>query len=264
VARVLELEGYQEAGGYMYKEIEHTRQVGYVDEQGEKRSMEIAGKWICTYSGIRAEKDRRDRERLIQKAMEIVERGKKSVVEHKTGHRRYIQKEFKEGDGSYQLKLDEAKIEADARYDGYYVIETSHLDIHPIDVLEIYHNLWKVEESFRVMKSTMQVRPIFHWTPRRIEGHFVMSFIAFLLGRELEIRLKKNRKTSGEISMERIKEAINTLEVSEIEVEGERLFLKGKHDMLAGKIWDVLRIEQLGRVSSLEEIRAWYSRYTVG
>ncbi len=60
-------------------------------------------------------------------------------------------------------------------------------------MLDAYHTLWKIEESFRVMKSTLEVRPVFHWTEPRIKGQFVVRFLAFLLERTPEFHLKKPR-----------------------------------------------------------------------
>lgn len=96
----------------------------------------------------------------------------------------------------------------------------------PDDILTAYHMLWKIEESFRIMKSTLEVRPIFHWTPRRIKGHFVICFLAFLLERKLEKQLHKNNIEDA--STERIREAINRMEFAEVELKGESFYIKTK------------------------------------
>ena len=90
-----------------------------------------------------------------------------------------------------------------------------------------------------------------------------MSFIAFLLERELEARLKRNKKTKEEISVEKIKEALNSMEISEVKVEGEKVFLKSKHNSLASKIFAVLKINNLKNVSSPEDIQSWYSQFII-
>jgi transposase len=118
-------------------------------------------------------------------------------------------------------------------------------------VIEVYHQLWKIEESFRVLKSTMRARPIFHWTPKRIKGHFVPCFMAFVLERALENKLQANKIAA---SPDTIKEAIQSLEVSEILLRGEQYYLKSKQLPLAGKILNVLRIKHLSNISSKEEL----------
>ena len=89
------------------------------------------------------------------------------------------------------------------------------------------------------MKSHFEAGPIYRWTPRRIKGHLVLCFIAFLLERTLEIELKK----SGiEYSVEKIREAINSLEFSEVEIEGERFRIRSKVEGLSNDILRVLKI----------------------
>jgi transposase len=102
-----------------------------------------------------------------------------------------------------------------------------------------------------VLKSTMRSRPIFHWTPKRIKGHFVACFMAFVLARALENKLKANKIAA---SPETIREAIQSLEVSEIRLRGERYYLKAKQLPLASKILNVLRINHLRNILSKEEI----------
>src|SRR5690606_12012721 len=116
-------------------------------------------------------------------------------------------------------------IAADEKFDGYYAIQTSLLDLKAEKVLEAYHTLWKIEESFRIMKSTLEVRPIFHWTERRIKGHFVVCFLAFLLERTLEYKLKTNGIM---MSPNKIREALNSMMFTEVEINGQLYLIKMK------------------------------------
>ncbi len=255
---VLDREGYERIGDeYEYKEINYTNVIKNGDFQGYAMSERL----IATYSMSRAQKDFYDRERLIRKAKTEIKKGK-SALEEKKGHKKYIKK-VSQGEADYQLVLDEERIRQEERFDGFYVIQTSDFDLSVDEVIDAYHNLWRVEESFRIMKSTMQVRPIFHWTQKRVEGHFVMCFIAFLLCRELELRLRKNKKTQDmDLSVEKIQDALNSLQVSEIKIEDKPYFLKGKHKELASKILAIMKIPQLKHLSSLDEITAWYSEFS--
>ena len=109
----------------------------------------------------------------------------------------------------------------------------------PEEIISAYHNLWRIEESFKIMKSTLEVRPVFHWTEPRIKGHFVVCFLAFLLERTLEFRLKENQEAA---SPEKIREALNSISFSEFEVDGEAYFLKNKGPQLSNKILRLFRI----------------------
>jgi len=221
--------------------------VSYRDKQGSMHHL--TDNLIITWSSERAQRDGKDRERQIDKAQKMID--KRHKVGAKKGYQRYI---ATEGENKV-VGLDEARIAEDAWWDGYYGIQTSETNLDATAVIEAYHQLWKIEESFRVLKSTMRTRPIFHWTPKRIKGHFVACFMAFVLERALENKLKANKIAA---SPETIKEAIQSLEVSEIQLRGERYYLKAKQLPLASKILNVLRIKHLRNISSKEEIAAQF------
>ena len=200
---------------------------------------------IITWSAERAQRDHKERERQVDKAQKMIDKHNKLGT--KKGYQRYI---ATEGENKV-VGLDEDRITEDALWDGYYGIQTSETNLDATAVIEAYHQLWKIEESFRVLKSTMRTRPIFHWTPKRIKGHFVACFMAFVLERALENKLKANKIDA---SPETIKEAIQSMEVSEILLRGERYYLKAKHLPLASKILNVLRIKHLKNISSKEDL----------
>ena len=183
--QVIDFEGYKSDGetGLKYKGLSHETVVKYINEKGEKITKRYNDRMNCTWSASRARKDKSDRERLIKKAQKYIEDN--SSITRKTGARRYILTSGKEK----ITGVDREKINEDEQYDGFYVIQTSDVTRKPEEIYKAYHGLWKIEESFRVMKSTMKTRPIFHWTPKRIKGHFVVCFMAFLLERELELIL---------------------------------------------------------------------------
>ena len=90
------------------------------------------------------------------------------------------------------------------------------------------------------MKSTLEVRPIFHWTESRIKGHFVICFLAFLLERTLEFKLKN---TDIHASPQKIRDALNSMQFAEIELHGNTFMVKTKSDELVSKILRQLRIQ---------------------
>ena len=142
------------------------------------------------------------------------------------------------------------KIKEQQRYDGFYAITTSKLDLDPIEVIQNYRNLYKIENSFRVLKSTFNTRPIFHYKEQRIEAHFIVCFIAFMIERDLEYT----------ITPQRIKEALNSLELSKIKVDNKTLFMKSNHSngqdklKFAKEIMRFLHIKQLKNISTREEL----------
>ena len=114
--------------------------------------------------------------------------------------------------------------------------------------------LYRIEDSFRVLKSTMKSRPVYHWTEQRIKGHFMMCFIGFLLERELENKMKDEQL---QMSPGSIKNALYSMQLSEIEIENEKLLFKGKNDTLGSKIFAKYRIKLPKNLSTKEEINEY-------
>lgn len=100
--------------------------------------------------------------------------------------------------------IDEEKIKEESKYDGYFCIITSELEYDHNKILEIYGNLWKIEESFRITKSDLEVRPIYVSNESRINGHFLICYVALLIIRMLQLRMNNS------LSVERIVRALNT------------------------------------------------------
>ena len=231
---------------FRYKVIDYINR--YKDEGGEVK--ELKEKMVITYSKKRALKDKADRERLVEKAKELLKEPARIRASNRRGSKRFI---LEKGEKE-EYCLNEEAIAADEKFDGYYAIQTSLLDLKAEKVLEAYHTLWKIEESFRIMKSTLEVRPIFHWTERRIKGHFVVCFLAFLLERTLEYKLKMNRIM---MSPNKIREALNSMMFTEVEINGQLYLIKMKLSEGATKILRVLRIASPKNILSIEEAKAF-------
>jgi transposase len=214
----------------------------------ENQVHTLPEKLIVTYSDIRAQKDKADRERFIEKAKLLLKDKARIKAQAKRGGKKYL-KEVTESSSDWAL--DEAAILKDARFDGYYAVQTSEENLSPQEVLEIYHDLWKIEESFRVMKSTLEVRPVFHWTEPRIKGHFVLCFLAFLMERTLEFKLNEAGLPS---SPEQIREALNSLNYVEVTVQEKKFLIKTKALSLAHDIWRLLRLRPPKNVTPSEEM----------
>ncbi len=245
---------------YSYKVIDYENKITYYEDEDrkEKKTMILKEKMVCTYSSKRALKDSRDRMRAIEKAKKIIEGQNHNQLKEKRGYKKYITIDAKkETTENAFLKLDEKRIERESRFDGYSAIEYSKEDLSAEEVIEQYHNLYKIEESFRVLKSTMHTRPIYLRSKEHIEGHFVICFFAFLLERELELRL---RKRNIEFSSETIKRALNSVEFSEVEIEKEIYYLKGKQDKLASDIFSLLRIKQPRNLLLKEEVKEYINQ----
>ena len=89
------------------------------------------------------------------------------------------------------LYLDEEKIKEEARLDGYYAIVTSELELDDLEVIRLYHDLWKIEETFKISKAELRTRPVHVSLEAHIEAHFLTCFVALVLVRALELKLNQ-------------------------------------------------------------------------
>lgn len=237
-----------------YKVMTHENV--FKGESGEKHTLQE--NMVVTYSPKRAKKDMSDRERMVAKAEKLLEEPGLIASTNKRGGRKYIDQTNKDTDKdkekpAYNLAID--KIEKDAKFDGYYAIQTSEKTMSATEVLDAYHTLWKIEESFRIMKSTLEIRPIYHSSPERIKGHFVVCFLAFLLERKMELLLKDNiEENDGKTSPQRIQEALNTLHMVAVSTsQGEKL-IKVRPHPLASKIFNRIGINMPNYINTKEEL----------
>jgi len=228
---------------FKYKIIDYVNTVR--DENN--KPVNLKEKLLVTYSKERAEKDREDRLRLIDKGLKLLSNPSTINGSLKRGGRKYLKETNK-----MKWELDTDAISKDEMFDGYYAIEVSRTDMDVEDILSAYHNLWKIEESFRIMKSTLEVRPVFHWTEKRIKGHFVVCFLSFLLERTLELMLKENNINA---SPERIKEALNSLNITLFEIDKKKYYLKIKGTDLGNRILRLQHNNPLKNMGLYEELK---------
>ena len=157
-------------------------------------------KLIVTYSPTRAKKDKYDREKSVQRLLKKMEKSTNplSLISN-YGYKKYIQANKP---GSFSL--NEAKLKEEARWDGLHGIITNSIETSPADAIQHYHGLWQIEECFRLSKHDLRIRPIFHWTPRRIKAHIAICFMALTCMRHLYNRVAKGyaRLSPEKIRME--------------------------------------------------------------
>lgn len=147
---------------------------------------------IATYSPSRAHKDREDRNRLLAKLRKKIDNSsKEAAIKNVISNGGY--KKFTTVKAGSLITINEEAIQADALWDGFHGIAVANsAKLSPEAALSRYRDLWHVEEAFRVAKSTLKTRPIFHWVPHRIETHMLLCFINLFLERFLELLLRKN------------------------------------------------------------------------
>lgn len=97
------------------------------------------------------------------------------------------------------MEMNEEKIENDKKLAGYNMIVTSEINMADSEIYAAYHNLWRIEESFKIMKSQLDARPVFLQKENTIIGHFLICYLSVLLVRLLQIKALKNKYGTEEI-----------------------------------------------------------------
>jgi transposase len=193
---------------------------------------------IVSHSNKRAEKDRKDREKSIEKLRQKLEKSKKpeSLISN-YGYKKYLTVE-----GDVQVRVNEEKMEKESLWDGLHGIITNirEKDMNAEEALSQYHGLWQVEESFRITKHDLKVRPVFHWSAKRIKAHIAICFVAFSLIRFLQYRIKQ--KTGECFSTERTREELYRIQESILihTIDNNRYVVPSKPSQDALKIYDAM------------------------
>lgn len=140
---------------------------------------------LVGYTDDRARKDAYNREKGLRRLEKAYRRG--TLTKENINRRGY--NKFLTMEGDVKVSIDYDKLETDAKWDGLkgYLTNT---DIPASQVYAAYHNLWHVEQAFRISKSKIEIRPMFHFTRRRIEAHICICFVALKVYKELERLLK--------------------------------------------------------------------------
>jgi len=207
-ARVFDKNGYIENadGSYRYKMFEE--EYDGLDAEGNK--VKRRRKVLIYWSRAAAARTRRKREEKLNKAERAVHNG---VYGIKRGHDKYLKEQvvvkktgecFEDPEIKKVKSVDMAKAEADAMYDGYDCIITSELQYDEAQIRAAYGGLWRIEQSFRIMKTDLYARPVFVRTKEHVRAHFLICFTALLIVRIIQHRMGKNA-----LSTERIATALN-------------------------------------------------------
>jgi transposase len=139
---------------------------------------------IVAYSDKRARKDARNRQRGLAKLRKLVGSGRLSKeCLNNRGYNKFLKLT-----GEVLVEIDESKVEHAARWDGLkgYLTNTN---LPPKGIIENYGQLWQVEKAFRISKTDLRIRPMYHRRRRRIEAHVLVAFTAYTIYKELERRL---------------------------------------------------------------------------
>lgn len=192
---VLSNKGYRvlSSDGFKIKSRVVPTNIWVEDINGRKKQVPIEQKQVVFYNPDYAKRAKFEREKAINKARKLIKNAKNGKI-HKNGSYKYIYSMplDKETGEVFELSehhlIDTDKVAKEEKFDGYYAIITSELDMPDEEILEAYKSLWKIEETFKITKSELRTRPVHVYIENHIEGHFLTCFISLLLLRLLEFK----------------------------------------------------------------------------
>ena len=167
-----------------------------VTREGKRYTRTVKEKRLVTYNPSLAAKKKYEINKLIQKALALTASQAKKKEYGEAG--KYVL--FTDDQGkTASVTMNTKAIEQDYALAGYNLLVTSEVDMQPLDIYQTYHNLWRMEESFRIMKSDLDARPVYLQKRESIQGHFLICYITVLLERLLQFQLLNNQHSSSEI-----------------------------------------------------------------
>ena len=180
------------------------------------KEVELDGKrYILCHNPERELEDARRRAEIVAELEKELVHGGLPKLAKKKGYGRYLKIE-----GRGKASINWKRVKQDARCDGKYLLRTA-TNLSPEEVALAYKELWRVEHAFRKLKSGLEVRPVYHWTPARVRGHIGVCFLTLVMESAL-IRLL--RAHGCKESLTKVMEAVQEVKAVKVELNGD-LFL---------------------------------------
>lgn len=164
-------------------------------------AFSVTEKRVVSYNPALAKKQKAEIMKMADKAANYTTY-KKMAREDLGDSAKYVRITSKDKNGkkiSPLVQIDQDKIDEDLKYAGYNLLVTSELDMDPLQIYHTYHDLWKIEESFRITKSFLDARPVYVQKKETIYGHFLICYLSLFLLRVLEIKIFKNQVNSYDL-----------------------------------------------------------------
>ena len=252
---VLDQSEYRAIGreGFKIKSRVYPREIYVSTLEGKKKKISVNEKHIVFYSPDYAKKAKADREVVLAKARKLMSSPAAYAKATSYGAAKYVKDlTFSPSSGElvadakHILVTDEDVLAEEEKYDGYYAIVTSELDKDDEKILEIYRGLWKIEDSFRVTKSEIETRPVYVSLHDHIEAHFLICFVALVLIRIVEKKLK------GKHPVPKILESLRRSSCSLLE---ENMYLFDYYDQVLSDIGNIMDIDFSRKYRTAGEIK---------
>lgn len=187
---------------YRIKDCVDDFNYNYTDKDGHRKTLKLTEKRVVTFNPKLAEKQTLEINRQVEKAKKLRAcEAKKSEYGDSSKYVTFIptDKKGEKTSGKVKVEINEKAIENAKKLAGYNMIVTSEIRMTASGIYAAYHNLWRIEESFRIMKSQLDARPVFMQKQETITGHFLICYLSVLLTRLFQIHVLKDGYGTEEI-----------------------------------------------------------------
>lgn len=167
-----------------------------IEHEGKKCIVKLHEKRLLTYNPSLASKKRYEINRMVEKAKALTASQAKRTEYGEAG--KYVNFTDKKGNKA-SVSINQEAIDNDLRFAGYNLLVTSETEMKDADIYHTYHNLWRIEESFKIMKSDLDARPVFLKREDTIKGHFLICYLTVLLERIFQFKILGNEYSTSDI-----------------------------------------------------------------
>lgn len=259
-AYVLDEKGYtngevkvvDEDADFKVKDRITYRDINVTMDDGRVQKKTVYEKQVVFWSRKYYIKARAERAEMLAKAEALIAKPSKFNKATSFGAAAYVNNleyDKKTGeilDTGKALSLDISKIAEEEKYDGYYSIVTSELNMPVADIIDTYRGLWEIEETFKITKSDLETRPVFVRDFEHINAHFLTCFVALTILRLIQ------KKTECKYSTKTILECLNKIQCSN---EEENIYLFNYRNKISDELGDAFGIDFTKKRLTLLEIK---------
>lgn len=167
-----------------------------IEHEGKEHTVRLHEKRLLTYNPSLASKKRYEINRMVEKAKSLAASQAKKAEYGEAG--KYVNFTDKNGNKA-SASINQEAIDKDLKFAGYNLLVTSETEMKDTDIYNTYHNLWRIEESFKIMKSDLDARPVFLQKEETIKGHFLICYLTVLLERLFQFKVLGNEYSTSDI-----------------------------------------------------------------
>lgn len=172
--------------------IEFKKVIPFADENDKKQTIHVNQRLVLSYSTQRAKKDRYNRNKAVQR-LENKIKSSKTITKKDlklSYYAKYI--DLDDNNSKITFNINNQKIIEDEKLDGIKGFVTNDFTLTANEIIEHYNNQYEVERAFRISKTDLKIRPIYHRLETRIKAHILISFVSYAIYKEFERKLKIN------------------------------------------------------------------------